>query len=58
MKKRVEVRTLCGVCRINYKNSGYTLTKISGQKYKDDCDICRTRKGWEYSVTEERSGRL
>jgi len=52
MKKRVDTRTLCGACRINYKNSGYTLTKISGQQYKDDCDLCRVRKGWEYTVAD------
>jgi len=56
MKKRVDTRTLCGACRLDYRNSGYALTKISGQTHKEECDICRVRKGWEYEVDDEEEG--
>ena len=54
MKRGIDTRTLCGTCRADYENSGYMFSKIREQQCKDNCDLCRIRKGWEYEV--ERRG--
>jgi len=58
MSKQPSIRSLCGRCKSDYENSGYKLSKVRYQEFKDDCDICHVRKGWEYEVTQEdeRSG--
>ncbi len=47
MNKKQDVRTLCYYCKVEYMDAGYWL-KPTGAKYKELCDRCRYRMGWEY----------
>ena len=49
--QRADLRTLCYHCKSNYEHSGYMVKKLTWQEYKDDCDICHVRMGWEYEVS-------
>ena len=44
------VETLCYQCVEAYRDAGFVVSKIAGQKYKDGCTHCQRGQGWDYEV--------
>ena len=58
MKRNKHIETLCHSCLEDYREVGFKVMKVKGQKYKDNCTHCQHRSGWDYEVRSKDEDRF
>lgn len=49
-KGEMMVLSLCGRCEKDFRDSGYILVKRGWQEAKEQCDFCKTGRGFSFGV--------